>query len=94
MNFMTMFIIFFLIRNLMGGFGGAKPQETPSSIINSYNQSLTNPEPPKTPEVTNPLSGMFGLMKGMMPVNKGVKGTIYQPVLQDGDLCVQHAIPM
>ena len=91
MNFMTMFMLFFLIRNLMGGFGGAKPQETPGSIIDRYNRSLSTNEPERAPEPDNPISGMFSMMKGMMPVNKGEKGAIYHPVLQDGDLCVQHS---
>lgn len=87
MNFLTMFMIFFLIRNLMSGFTNPKPQESPASIIENYNQSLKNQDT-QSVEPTGPVSSIFGLMKGMMPIKKGENGATYVSTLKDGDLCV------
>lgn len=87
MNFLTMFLIFFLIRNLMSGFTNPKPQESPASIIENYNQSLKNQDT-QSVESTGPVSSIFGLMKGMMPIKKGENGATYVSTLKDGDLCV------
>lgn len=86
MNFLTMFLIFFLIRNLMSGFTNPKPQESPASIIENYNQSLKNQDT-QSVESTGPVSSIFGLMKGMMPIKKGENGATYVSTLKDGDLC-------
>lgn len=88
-SMMMMFAIFMLIRNLMGGFSKPAPQESPASIIANYNQSLKTSEPQNTVDMSNPISGMLGLMKGMMPVKMGEKDITYIPSLKEGDLCVR-----
>ncbi|KAK8806110.1 hypothetical protein WA171_007195 [Blastocystis sp. BT1] len=87
MNFLTMLMIFFLIRNLMSGFTNPKPQESPASIIENYNQSLKTQDTQSAVEPTGPVSSIFGLMKGMMPIKKGENGATYVSTLKDGDLC-------
>ena len=88
MNFLTMLMVFFLIRNLMSGFTNPKPQESPASIIENYNQSLKTQDTQSAVEPTGPVSSIFGLMKGMMPIKKGENGATYVSTLKDGDLCV------
>ena len=88
MNFLTMFMIFFLIRNIMSSFMGPQQQRTPSSVIEEYNQTYKASQPVQQDTPTNPVSSMFGIMKGMMPLNKGIKDATYLPTLHDNDLCV------
>lgn len=71
----------------MSGFTNPKPQESPASIIENYNQSLKNQDT-QSVEPTGPVSSIFGLMKGMMPIKKGENGATYVSTLKDGDLCV------
>lgn len=88
MNLLTMMLIFFMIRSLMSSFmQPAKPQ-TPASIIEQYNQTYTEQKPVEQDAPVNPISSIFGMMKGMMPVNKGIKGKGYLPILKDGAPCV------
>jgi singapore isolate B (sub-type 7) whole genome shotgun sequence assembly, scaffold_0 len=88
-SMMIMFAIFMLMRNFMGGLSKPAQQESPASIIANYNQSLKTPEPENTVDMSNPISGMLGLMKGMMPVKMGDKDITYIPSLKEGDLCVR-----
>lgn len=89
---MMMFAIFMLIRNFMGGLSKPAQQESPASIIANYNQSLKTPEPENTVDMSNPITGMLGLMKGMMPVKMGEKDITYIPSLKEGDLCVRFGM--
>lgn len=88
-NFLQMLLIFLLIRNVMNTFTNPPQRPTAESIIDNYNQ--TYQEPAKTAEpvpMGNPLSAMTGMMKGMMPIQMGIKGSKYMPTILDGDLCV------
>ena len=88
MNLLTMMLIFFLIRNLMSSFTQSSKPQTPASIIEQYNQTYNTQKPAEQDAPANPVTSIFGLMKGMMPVNKGIKGKGYLPVLKDGAPCV------
>ena len=94
MNFLTMFMIFFLIRNIMSSFMGPQQQQTPSSVIEEYNQTYKASQPVQQATSANPVSSMFGIMKGMMPLNKGIKDATYLPTLHDNDLCVTILLGM
>ena len=87
-NFLQMLLIFLLIRNVMNSFMNPPQRTTPEAVIDNYNQTYKAPEPVETPEMSNPLSAMTGMMKGMMPLSKGIKGKMYSPSLVNGDLCV------
>lgn len=92
MNIFTMMLIFLLIRNLMSSFMQPAKPETPASIIERYNQTYTAQKPTEQDTSANPVSSIFGLMKGMMPVNKGIKGKGYMPILKDGAPCVYFCV--
>ena len=66
------------------------PPQRPSaeSIIDNYNQTYQAPKTPEPAEMTNPFSAMTGMMKGMMPLQKGIKGSKYMPTILEGELCV------
>lgn len=88
MNFMSMLLMFFLIRSVMNTFMSPKQPESPGSVIDNYNKTFKTQEQQAPPSMDNPISAAMGLFKGMMPLKKGVKGMKYEPLLKEGDLCV------
>lgn len=88
MNFMSMLLMFFLIRSVMNTFMGPKQPENPGTVIDNYNKTFQTQEQQAPLSMDNPISAAMGLFKGMMPLKKGVKGMKYEPLLKDGDLCV------
>lgn len=88
MNFLSMMLMFLLIRNVMNTFTNPPQPKTPESIIDNYNQTFKSPEPAEPIMGDNPISSMMGMMKGMMPLKKGIKGKNYSPSLLDGESCV------
>lgn len=88
MNFLSMMLMFLLIRNVMNTFTNPPQPKTPESIIDNYNQTYKSPEQAEPVMGDNPISSMMGMMKGMMPLKKGIKGKNYSPSLLDGESCV------
>lgn len=88
MNFFTMFLIFMLVRSIMNTFVNPPQQKSPESIIDTYNQTYQTPETTQPDMGSNPFSAMMGMMKGMMPLKKGIKGSTYLPTIVDGEPCV------
>ena len=88
MNFFTMFLIFMLVRSIMNTFVNPPQQKSPESIIDTYNQTYQTPETTQPDMGSNPFSAMMGMMKGMMPLKKGIKGSMYAPTVVDGEPCV------
>ena len=88
MNFLSMFLIFMLVRNIMNTFISPPQQKSPESIIDTYNQTYQTPEVTQPDMGSNPFSAMMGMMKGMMPLKKGIKGSMYTPTVLDGEPCV------